>query len=179
MPIIYWRKMQYFLICKKCRLVTFFDFNYRSSRPEVSLGKGVLKICSKYTGEQPCWSVISIKLLCLNFSMGVLLEICSIFSGHLSLRTCLEGCFCNYIITKGLNYIKEYSSKKMKINKIICSFRKHERFIYLKINNDLNGAQKLQQMYKCRILVIFIKEVDIYYLKLSKWLLFSLFKVVL
>ena len=67
----------------------------------------------------------------------------------------------------------------MKINKVICSFRKHERFIYLKINNDLNGAQKLQQMYKCRILVIFIKEVDIYYLKLSKWLLFSLFEVVL
>ena len=67
----------------------------------------------------------------------------------------------------------------MKINKIICSFRKHERFIYLKINNDLNGARKLQQMYKCRILVIFIKEVDIYYLKLSKWLLFSLFEVVL
>ena len=179
MPIIYWRKMQFFLICKKCRLVTFFDFNYRSSRPEVSLGKSVLKICSKYTGEQPCWSVISIKLLCLNFSMGVLLEICSIFWGHLSLRTRLEGCFCNYIITKGLNYIKEYSSKKMKINKIISSFREHERFIYLKINNDLNGAQKLQQMYKCRILVIFIKEVDIYYLKLSKWLLFSLFEVVL
>ena len=67
----------------------------------------------------------------------------------------------------------------MKINKIICSFRKHERFIYLKINNDLNGTRKLQQMYKCRISVIFIKEVDIYYLKLSKWLLFSLFKVVL
>ena len=67
----------------------------------------------------------------------------------------------------------------MKINKIICSFSKHERFNYLKINNDLNGARKLQQMYKCRILVIFIKEVDIYYLKLSKWLLFSLFEVVL
>ena len=38
--------------------------NIRSSRPEVFLGKGVLKICRKFTGEHPCRSVISIKLLC-------------------------------------------------------------------------------------------------------------------
>ena len=30
----------------------------RSSRPEVFLRKGVLKICSKFTGEHPCQSVI-------------------------------------------------------------------------------------------------------------------------
>ena len=59
----------------------------------------------------------------------------------------------------------------MKIGKITCSFRKHERFIYLKVTNDLNRARKLQQMYKCKIVVIFIKEVDIYNLKLSKLLL--------
>ena len=59
----------------------------------------------------------------------------------------------------------------MKIGKITCSFRKHERFIYLKVTNDLNGSRKLQQMYKCKIVVIFIKEVDIYNLKLSKLLL--------
>ena len=59
----------------------------------------------------------------------------------------------------------------MKICKITCSFRKHERFIYLKLTNDLNGARKLQQMYKCKIVVIFIKEVDIYNLKLLKLLL--------
>ena len=35
----------------------------RSSHPEVFLKKGVLKICSKFTGEHPCRSVISIKLL--------------------------------------------------------------------------------------------------------------------
>ena len=34
----------------------------RSSDPEVLLGKGVLKKCSKFTGEHPCRSVISIKL---------------------------------------------------------------------------------------------------------------------
>ena len=26
----------------------------RSSRPEVFLGEGVLKLCSKFTGEHPC-----------------------------------------------------------------------------------------------------------------------------
>ena len=34
---------------------------FRSSPPEVFLRKGVLKICSKFTGEHPCRSVISIK----------------------------------------------------------------------------------------------------------------------
>ena len=33
-----------------------------SSHPEVFLGKDVRKICSKFTGEHPCRSVISIKL---------------------------------------------------------------------------------------------------------------------
>ena len=31
--------------------------------PEVFLGKGILKICNKFTGEHPCQSVTSIKLL--------------------------------------------------------------------------------------------------------------------
>ena len=35
---------------------------YRSSHPEVFLVKGILKICSKFTKEHPCRSVISIKL---------------------------------------------------------------------------------------------------------------------
>ena len=47
-------------LCTKKTLVR----RYRSSRSEVFLGKGVLKICSKFTGEHPCRSVISIKLLC-------------------------------------------------------------------------------------------------------------------
>ena len=37
-----------------------FDFNKVA---EVFLGKGVLRICSKFTGEHQCRSVISIKLL--------------------------------------------------------------------------------------------------------------------
>ena len=35
---------------------------HRSSFPEVFLGKGALKICSKFTGENLCRSAISIKL---------------------------------------------------------------------------------------------------------------------
>ena len=40
---------------------------YRSSSSKVFLGKCVLKICSKFTGEHPCQSAISIKvaLLCI------------------------------------------------------------------------------------------------------------------
>ena len=34
----------------------------RSSHPKMFLGKGVLKICSKFTGDHPCRSVISITL---------------------------------------------------------------------------------------------------------------------
>ena len=44
---------------------------------QVFLGKGVLKICSKFKGEHPCRSVISIKLhttlLKSHFSVDVLL----------------------------------------------------------------------------------------------------------
>ena len=36
--------------------------NCRSSPAEVFLGKGILKKSSKFTGEHPCWSAISIKL---------------------------------------------------------------------------------------------------------------------
>ena len=35
----------------------------RSSHPEGFLGKGVLKICSKFAREHPCLNVVSIKLL--------------------------------------------------------------------------------------------------------------------
>ena len=40
------------------------------------LGKGILKICSKFTGEHPCPKVISIKLLC-NFIEITLRHRCS------------------------------------------------------------------------------------------------------
>ena len=42
--------------------VTNENSTIKSSRPEVFLRKDVLKICSRFTGEHPCRSVISIKL---------------------------------------------------------------------------------------------------------------------
>ena len=51
------------------------------------LGKVVLKICSKGTGEHPCRSVTLLKL---QFGMGVLLYICCIISEHLFLKTPLK-----------------------------------------------------------------------------------------
>ena len=48
----------------------------RGSRPEVFLRKGALKICSNFTGEHPCRSVISRKLLC-NFIEIALQHGCS------------------------------------------------------------------------------------------------------
>ena len=36
----------------------------RSSHPELFLGKGVLKICSKITEDRQCWYAVLIKLLC-------------------------------------------------------------------------------------------------------------------
>ena len=42
--------------------IKLFETEVRSSPSEVILGKGVLKICSKFTGEHPCRIAISIKL---------------------------------------------------------------------------------------------------------------------
>ena len=50
----------------------------RSSHPEVLLGKDLLKICSKFAGEQPCRSVISIKLLCMRELLCVRKKYCPV-----------------------------------------------------------------------------------------------------
>ena len=55
------------------------SFQCRSSRPKMFLGKGVQKICIKFTGEHPCRSVISIKLFC-NFIEITLRQLVSPFN---------------------------------------------------------------------------------------------------
>ena len=45
-----------------CKKETILEERNRSSRPEMFLRKGVLKIWSKFTGEQPCRNVTSVKL---------------------------------------------------------------------------------------------------------------------
>ena len=83
----------------------------RSNSLDAFVGKGVLKICSKFTGEHPCQSVISIKLkvnfieiaLWHGFSLVNLLHIFrTLFQEHFC-RTgskCLRGCYL-YRTTSG------------------------------------------------------------------------------
>ena len=87
----------------KGNTITCFE-TYRSSHPEVFLGKGVLKTCSKFTGEHPCRSVISIKL-----------KICCIFSEQHLLRIPLDGCFWTFLLQKLIlvSSAKVYSSKSV------------------------------------------------------------------
>ena len=67
------------------------------------LGKNVLKICSKFTGEHQYQSVISIKLIALRYGCSpVNLQH---ISEHLFIRTPLEGCFC-CMLGNFLNVIK-------------------------------------------------------------------------
>ena len=60
--------------------------SYRSSHPEVFLGKGVLKICSKFTREHPCQSVTSKKLQI------------NVIAGWLLLTVPLSGIILQFII---------------------------------------------------------------------------------
>ena len=56
---------------------SFTGLNTAAALPEVFLGKGALKMYSKFKREQPCQSAISkscfVTLLKLHFSMGALL----------------------------------------------------------------------------------------------------------
>ena len=65
----YWERVILLLLRMYIFKITFFlghlelIFSYiRSSHSELFLGKGVLKISNKFTGEHPCRSAISIKL---------------------------------------------------------------------------------------------------------------------
>ena len=67
------------LLHKKWTLLQALPWNCqktRNSPPKVFLRKVILKICSKFTGKHPCWSVISIKLQ-NNFTEITLWHVCS------------------------------------------------------------------------------------------------------
>ena len=73
------------IYCREC------SFRSSPQTSEVFWGKRVLKICSRFTGEHSCWT-----LLKSHFGMDLLLEICSIISEHLFRRTPMEDCFCSF-----------------------------------------------------------------------------------
>ena len=64
------------LFCESLTQYTSLQLVYKSSCPKMFLGKALLKICSKFTGELPCRSATSIKLLC-NFIEITLWHPCS------------------------------------------------------------------------------------------------------
>ena len=71
---------------------------YRSSPPEVLLRKGVLKIWSKFTGELPNRSVVSIKMLCNSIEIALRhgcfpVNLLHIFRTSFYKNT-YGGCFC-------------------------------------------------------------------------------------
>ena len=106
------------------------------------LGKGVLKICSKFTGEHPCRSVISIKLLC-NFieitlwhgsSPVNLLRISRTpfpknSSGRLLLHRCSLGFQRRICLLQPFYLLKVF---------YFCKFIKHVKYLNLKLFNLLN-----------------------------------------
>ena len=74
-----------------------FPVIFRSSHPEVFLGKVVLKICSTFAGEHPCQSTISKKLQSNFIEITPRHGCCPvnlcIISNHLFVRTPLNDCF--------------------------------------------------------------------------------------
>ena len=85
--------------------------DFRSSRPEVSLGKSVLKICSKLKGETSCRSVISIKLQ-NNFIEITLQHGCSpVNSLHIFFRTPFPNYTFGWVLLR-LNSESQRSNQK-------------------------------------------------------------------
>ena len=90
--------------------------NGSSATPETFLGKVVLKICSKFTGEHPDRSVISIKLQ-RNFVDITLRHGCSllnIFRKPFLGKTPMEECFPNGIFK--FQHLKFFLYKIVKKN---------------------------------------------------------------
>ena len=83
--------------------------NVRCSRPRVFLRKGVLKICSKCSGEHLALEHLALQLYWTRTSAWVFsCKFVALFSEHLFVRIPLEVCFCNvkYIkVTKICNHI--------------------------------------------------------------------------
>ena len=66
---------------------------YRSSPQEVYLGKSVWKICSKFTGEDPCRSVISTKLLWTFIEIALREECSSVYLLHIYKTSFLKNTY--------------------------------------------------------------------------------------
>ena len=96
----------------------------KSSSLKVLLAEGALKICSKFTGEHPCQSVISVKLQNKTLAWVFSSKFTAYFQNTLSLRTPLDGCFGDFLVVywvffKGQFLLKENFSWKSKWSNFI------------------------------------------------------------
>ena len=87
-----------------------------STPRQVFLGKGVLKICSKFTEEYPCRSVISI-MLQSNFIEITLLHRCSPVHLMHIFRTTFPRKTPGWLLLQGPKYASEPNTKEI----ILCS----------------------------------------------------------
>ena len=97
---------------------------YRNNRPEVFLRKNVLKICRKFAGENPCRSVISMKLLC-NFIEIALRRGCSSVNFLHIFKTSFPKNTSEWLLLKIVFKVKQKSTLKDKKTKL------KELWIYL------------------------------------------------
>ena len=96
-----------------CYIQCEFSFSYlsilgiaahirsRSSRPEMFLGKALLKMCSKFTGELSNFIDMTIRHGCSSVN-------CCKFSEHSFLKTRLDGCFCRFDISPIFTFLFEF-----------------------------------------------------------------------
>ena len=114
---------------------------YRNSPVQVFSGKGVLKIGSKFTGEHPCRSVVSIKILCIT-----LRQLCfPVNLLHIFRKPCSKNTYGGLLL--------EFSSVNLNFHPLIylrlmyASFRNHSVNLFCK-------SQKLsQRFFKIGILI--------------------------
>ena len=98
----------------------------RSSHPEVFSGKKILKICSKFTAEHPCRSVISIKLQS-NFIENTLLHgCCPVNLLHIFLTP-----FPKHLWVATSGYIKQNKKSKDYSRLLICFYECTAVYIYM------------------------------------------------
>ena len=122
-------------MCTICSINAWHDPIYRSSHPEVLIGKGALEIRSKFIGEHPCRSVISVKLL-WNFIEIALWHGCSPVNLLHIFRTpfhnnCKYDCLYNKCWNMGLRWMYLFHTCMIK-NSVIDWGKKLHMECYIK-----------------------------------------------
>ena len=126
----------------------WFEMIFRSSRPEVFYEKGLLKMCSKFTGEFPCWSAISIKLLC-NFIEITLWHGCS----PVNLLHIFRAVFLKNISRRLLLTIIISDFQKSKLGKEIVNW---QMTLFFQFRNLMNAAQESKNVLRVYLLYVTI-----------------------